>query len=221
MDRKKFCILCSLAGIGGVVILITSFIINAGPPPNASVAQLAEFSKQHYNSIVLGAWMQAISPPMIVLFALSIVHLAGAAQTFSGWMTFFGGVILVMVSMIEITFYFSAVNGNPATTGLISLELISAVQHLYSIIAAPMLFIAISIVILQSNVIPHFYGIAGFFFGAAFTILGILALFSPLQYLIDYLSMVQGFWWLTAALSMLLRADKIASQMEPITALDD
>ena len=193
-------------------MLITSFIINPGPPPNPTLAQFIEFGKQYHNSIVIGAWLQAISPPLIVLFAFAIVHLAGAATKFSGWMTFLGGVILVMVSLIEITFYFNAVYGNPATSGFISLDFISAVQHLYSIIAAPMLFFTLSFVILHSKVLPHIFGYTGLALGLAFAILGVGALFSPLQYVINYLSMIQGFWWLIASATLLLNAGKISLQ---------
>ncbi|MDB5135115.1 MAG: hypothetical protein JWP37_1718 [Mucilaginibacter sp.] len=206
MTQKSFSILAALSGILGVVMLITSFIINPGPPPNATLAQFIEFGKQHYDSVVFGGWLQAVSAPMIVLFAIAIVHLAGAATKFSGWATFFGGVILVTVSLIEITFYFSAINGTPATTGIISFELIHAVQHLFSIIAAPMLFFSLSYVILTSKLLPHLFGYTGVLLGLAFTILGAAALFNPWQYLIDYLSMIQGFWWLSASVTLLIQA---------------
>lgn len=207
-----FCILTAISGILGVIMLITSFVINAGPPPNPTFQQLAAFGKQHHNAIVFGAWLQAVSAPMIVLFALAVVHIAGAATKFSGWMVFFGGIILVTVSLVEITFYFSAVNGNAAASGLISLDLISAVQHLYSIIAAPWLFLSLSIVIIQSKVLPHIFGYTGLALGLTFAIFGVAALFSPLQYIIDYVSMGQGFWWLLASVALLLRAGKIAAQ---------
>ncbi len=212
MTKKLFCILAALSGLFGVVMLITSFMINPGPPPNPTADQLMEFGKQYKNSIILGAWLQAVSPCMIVLFAFAIVHLAGAAAKFSGWMTFFGGIILVTVSFIEVTFYLSAVNGNTPTAGLISLDLIHAVQHLFSIIAAPWLFFSLSVIILGSGVLPHTFGYVGLILGLAFAILGIVALFNPLQYLIDYLSMIQGFWWLSASFALLLRAGKIAAQ---------
>lgn len=211
MNRKQFCILTALSGIVGVIMLITSFIINPGPPPHPTMAQFIDFGKHYRNSILLGAWLQAVSPPLIVIFALAVVHLAGAASKFSGWITFFGGIVLVIVSMIEITFYFSAINGNPSTIGYSSLDLIGAVQHLYSIIAAPLFFFSLSVVILGSNIIPHIFGVVGIVIGSAFVILGLLALFFPIQYLIDYLSITQGFWWLFAAISLLFRSGKLAS----------
>jgi hypothetical protein len=85
--------------------------------------------------------MQAVGPVLIVLFAFSLIHLAGATQRLSGWMTFFGATILMTVSLVEITFYISALHADPATMPYISLVLISAVQHLYFIVAAPSLFL--------------------------------------------------------------------------------
>jgi len=76
--------------------------------------------------------MQAVGPVVIVLFAFSLVHLAGATQRPAGWMTFFGATILMTVSLVEITFYISALHTDPATMPNISLVLISAVQHLCS-----------------------------------------------------------------------------------------
>jgi hypothetical protein len=158
MSTPLFRILTALCGILGVALLIPSFIINPGPPPNPTVAQLMAFGNQYHSSILIGAWLQAVSPFLIIFFALAIVHQAGATTRLMGWMTMVGSIILVMTSLVEVTFYLSAVNGNPATTGLISLDLISAVQHIYSLVAAPALFLPLGVVILRSRVLPHVFG---------------------------------------------------------------
>lgn len=212
MSTRLFRILAALSGILGVAMLIPSFIINPGPPPNPTVAQLTAFGNQYHNSIVIGAWLQAVSPFLIILFALAIVHLAGATMRLAGWMTIVAGTILVMVSLIEVTFYLSAVNGNPATTGLMSLDLIAAVQHLYSMVAAPTLFLTLGIVILSSRVLPHVFGYLALVLAAIFALLGIVALFSPIQPVVNILASVQGLWWLFAAITLLVRAGKTASE---------
>ena len=109
----------------------------------------------NYAHILWGAWMQAVGPVLIVLFAFSLVHLAGATQRLSGWMTFFGAAILMTVSLVEIAFYISALHADPATMPYINLVLISAVQHLYFIVAAPSLFLPLGIVLLRSTVLPR------------------------------------------------------------------
>ena len=217
MSTRLFRILTALCGILGVAMLIPSFLINPGPPPNPTVAQLIAFGNQYHSSILVGAWLQAVSPFLIILFALAIVHQAGATTRLMGWMTIVGGIILVMTSLVEVTFYLSAVNGNPATTGLISLDLISAVQHVYSMVAAPAVFLPLGAVILGSRVLPHVFGYLAFVLAGIFAALGIAALFSPIQSVVNILASVQGLWWLFAAITLLVRAGK-ASDSGPSIA---
>jgi hypothetical protein len=212
MSIRLFRILTALCGILGVIMLIPSFLINPGPPPNPTVAQLIAFGNQYHNSILIGAWLQAVSPLLIILFAIAIVHLAGATTRLMGWMTMLGGSILVMTSLVEVTFYLSAVNGNPATTGLISLDLISAVQHVFSMVAAPALFLPLGAVILGSRVLPHVFGYLAFVLAGIFAILGIVALFSPIQSVVNILASVQGLWWLIAAITLLVSTGRYIIQ---------
>jgi hypothetical protein len=205
MSTRLFRILAALSCIFGVIMLITSFAINPGPGPNPTLAQLIAFSNQYRNQTLIGAWLQSISPALIVLFAFAIVHLADATTRMAGWMTLFGGIMLMLVSLLEVTFYLSAVDGNPATTGLISIDLISATQHLYSMVTAPLLFFSLATVILTSRVLPHAFGYAAIVFGIAFAGLGLPALFSPLQNVANVLAFVQGLWWLLAAITLLVQ----------------
>lgn len=157
-SKRMLCISGGLAGVIGVILLGLSFAINAGPPPNATSAELMKFGHENYANILWGAWMQAVGPVLIVYFAFALVHLAGATQRMAGWMTFFGATILMTVSLVEITFYISALHADPATMPYISLVLISAVQHLYFIVAAPSFFLPLGIVLLRSAVLPRSFG---------------------------------------------------------------
>ena len=209
MSTKLFRILAALSSIAGVIMLITSFSINPGPPPNATSAQLTAFGNQYYTSILWGAWLQAVGPLLNVLFAFAIVCLAGATTRLAGWMTFFGGTILMMVSLVEITFYMSALNNNPATMALISGELIHAVQHLYFIVAAPALFLPLGVVILGSHVLPRVFGYLALVLGAAFAILGVVSLFTlTLPAAILAFAGLQTLWWLAAAITLIVRTEK-------------
>src|SRR5579884_455267 len=163
MSTNLFRTLTALSGIVGVIMLIISFNINPGPPDNATSAQLIAFGNQYFASILWGSWLQAVGPLLIVLFAFAIVCLAGATTRFAGWMTLFGGAMLMTVSLVEIVFYMSTLNptplnNNPAAMALISLALIHSVQHLYFIVGAPALFIPLGVVILGSRVLPHVFG---------------------------------------------------------------
>lgn len=103
--RRRFRILSGLSGIIGVVLPIASFAINNGPPPGATYQELVKFAQQNYAQVLWGAWLQAVGPILIVIFAFALVHLAGATQRLAGWMTFFGATILMIVSLMEVTFY--------------------------------------------------------------------------------------------------------------------
>jgi len=122
-------------------MLIVSFSLNTWPATGASRAQMTAYGQQHYDAILWGAWLQAVGPVLVVLFAFTIVLLAGASARLAGWMTLFGAATLMTVSLAEIVVYIGALRTSPATMAQTSYALISAVQHLYFIVAAPALFL--------------------------------------------------------------------------------
>jgi len=73
-----------------VLMIGNSFGINTVPPLNATNEQLILFAKQYYQEVLKGAWLQAVGTFFIILFAIAIVHLAGATNTFSGCVTLLG-----------------------------------------------------------------------------------------------------------------------------------
>jgi hypothetical protein len=210
ISPRLFCILSGSSGIIGVLMIIISFNINAGPPAGATVAQLIAFGKQNFGSILWGAWLQAIGPFFIILFAFALVHLAGAAKLLSGWMTFFGAVILMTVSLIEITFYIAVMFKDPPVSILVCMNIIYAVQHLYFIIAAPAFFIPLGIVLIGSDVLPKLFGYMAALLGMAFAILGMIFLRSlVLPFWVTAFAGVQALWWLAAAISLIKRREKL------------
>ena len=84
ISKRSFCILSGLSGVTGVVLLIVSFVINSGPPPGGTSADLVKFGQQNYANILWGAWLQAVGPVVIALFAFALVLLAGAGQRLAG-----------------------------------------------------------------------------------------------------------------------------------------
>jgi len=113
IPRRTFCILSGVSGVVGVILLMVSFAIAIPPPTDATRAELLKFGQQHYAGILWGAWLQAVAPVFIVLFAFALVQLAGATQRLAGWMTLFGATVLMTVSLIEITYYISALFPDP------------------------------------------------------------------------------------------------------------
>ncbi len=210
-SKRSFCILCGSAGVTGVVLLIVSFAINAGPPPGATYTELVKFGQQHYANVLWGAWLQATGPVLIVLFAFSLVHLARAAQSFAGWMTFFGATILMTVSLIEITFYISALHPNPSVMPAVSLHMISAVQHLDFVVAAPALFFPLGVILLSSQVLPRSYGVLALILATAFAALGLTFLLTlTLPAWVTAFAGVQAAWWLAAAITLIARSGTLS-----------
>jgi hypothetical protein len=186
-----------------------SFAINSGPPPEPSSAELLEFGRRHFASILWGAWLQSVGPVLIVLFAFALVHLAGATQRLSGWMTFFGATVLMMVSLIEIMLYIGALNLEPPSLPSIVLRLIYAVQHLYFVVAAPSLFLPLGIVLLRSRVLPKVFGYLGIVLAVTFAVLGIAYMMTMiLPAWVTAFAGVQALWWLAAAITLIARGGK-------------
>lgn len=215
ISKRSFCILSGLSGVTGVVLIIVSFVINSGPPPGATSADLVKFGQQNYANILWGAWLQAVGPVLIVLFAFALVLLAGASQRLAGWMTFFGATVLMAVSLLEVTFYISALFPDPAAMPLISLKLISAVQHLYFIVAAPALFLPLGIVLVSSPILPRLFGYLALLLAAAFAALGVIFLLDlVLPGAVTAFAGIQALWWLAAAITLIISSGKFSISLE-------
>jgi hypothetical protein len=213
--KRKFCILSGLSGIAGVVLLMVSFATAVGPPPDATRAELLKFGQQHYAAVLWGAWLQAVGPVFIVLFALALVHLAGASLRLAGWMTLFGATVLMTVSLIEITYYISALFPDPEIMTSISLKVIYAVQHLYFIVAAPALFLPLGVILVTSRILPRVFGYLALILATAFAALGaVFMLRLTLPASVTALAGVQALWWLAAAITLVVRSGKISKNHE-------
>ena len=212
ISNRRFCILSGLSGVIGVVLLILSFAINSGPPPDPNSAELIKFGQQNFAHILWGAWMQAVGPVLIMLFAFALVHLAGATHHLAGWMTFFGATVLMTVSLIEITFYIGALNPDPAVMPSISLRTIYAVQHLYFIVAAPSLFLPLGVVLVKSQVLPRVFGYLALLLAASFAVLGVAFLLTmTLPAPVTAFAGVLALWWMAAAITLMVRSGRIAA----------
>jgi hypothetical protein len=206
INKRCLCVVAGMTGTLGVVLLLLSFAINSGPPPQATTAELLNFGSHNYARILWGAWLQAVGPVLIVFFAFCLVHLGGATQRLAGWMTFFGATILMTVSLVEITFYISALHADPSFMPSMSLVLISAVQHLYFMVAAPALFLPLGIVLLRSAILPSVFAYTAIGLSITFASVGaIFMLTLTLPAAVTALGGIQGLWWLAAAITLALR----------------
>lgn len=210
MTTRQTRILTALCGILGVALLVASYNLNPGPPPNPTPAQMVAFAHQYRNAILLGAWLQAVSTVLLVAFAVALVHLAGAATRFAGWLTLFGGTVLAMISLVEVAFYLSAINSASPAAGEIGMGLIKAIQHDFSMVAAPALFLPLGAVLLGSRALPRLFGYLALLLGGAFAISGLVYLFRPILPVVTALSIIQAAWFLLAAITLLVRRERAA-----------
>jgi hypothetical protein len=202
----------AVSGLLGTCMLGISFAINSnGPPAGASGPQLAAFGQQHHDAILWGAWLQAVGPVLIVLFAFTVVLLAGATARLAGWMTLFGASTLMTVSLVEIVGYIGTLQTSPAAMAGTSLALIYSVQHLYFIVAAPAVWLPLGLVILGSGVLPRILGYLALVLAAAFALAGVFTLLDlTVPVAVQAFGSVQALWWLAAAGTLLMRARKSA-----------
>ena len=216
ISKRLFCILSGLSGIVGVVLLMLSFGIAVPPPSDATRAELFEFGRRHYAGVLWGAWLQAVGPVFIVLFAFSLVHLAGATRRLAGWMTLFGATVLMTVSLIEITYYISALFPEPELMTSISLRVISAVQHLYFIVAAPALFLPLGIILVGSRILPRVFGYLALVLAGAFAVFGaVFMLRLTLPASVTASAAVQALWWLAAGITLMVRSASLSALEVP------
>jgi hypothetical protein len=66
-------------------------------------------------------------------------------------------------------------------------------------VAAPLIFFALSLVILRGHVLAPALGWAGLALGAVFLVCGLVNVLTSIQAFINVLSGVQALWWLAAA----------------------
>ena len=202
----------AVSGLAGTCMIGISFAINPGPPAGASGARLTAFGQQHHDAILWGAWLQAVGPALIVLFALALVVLAGATARLAGWMTLFGTATLMTVSLIEITGYIGTLYTSPATMPETSLALIHSVQHLWFIVAAPALWLPLGLVILGSAVLPRILGFLALALAAGYALAGSLTLLDlAVPAAVQVFASVPALWWLAATGTLLRRARQAPS----------
>jgi hypothetical protein len=199
-------VLTAACGAVGTLVLIGSFVLNPAPPAGLTTRQLMDWALQHHTTIVLGGWLQGVGSLLTVLFALALVQLAGATHRFAGRVTLLAGAAILLVSLVEVTFYFAAaqaaVTGDVAT-GTLASALVKAVQHVFLI--APALLLPLGAVLLGSRVLPRAFAFGALALGGVLQVLGLVGLFGVLQPVVDVLLIVQGVWFLAAAGTLLVR----------------
>jgi len=208
---RSACILAGIAGIAGVLMIIDSFGINNGPPLSSPDRVFMAYAVSHRTPVLVGAWLQAVGPALIIALALTLVALSRAAERPSGLLTIFGAGVLMTTSLMEIACYIAQLFTSPPELPRIANSFGYAIQHLYFFVAAPALFLPLGWVLLQSALLPRLFGWLALLIGVVFLALGVatineLVLPAP----VTAFAAVQALWWLGAGITLIVRSNRVA-----------
>lgn len=215
MSPRLFRLLTSLCGIFGTILLGTYFGVGfsiglAQLPPSATMAQVVRIATQYQSLWYLGTWLQATGSLLSVIFFLALVHKAGATVRLAGVLTALGSAVLLAVVLIEGVFTIdlaqAAVNGHQVTS-LSSFDIMTVFTHIYPIVPAPLIFLALGTVLLGSQVLPRVFSYLALSLGIAFEIVGLVGLFTTPILSVVVLAL-QSLWTLSAAITFMFRSKK-------------
>jgi hypothetical protein len=174
------------------------------PPADASVAQVAAVATRYHDKWLLGAWLQATGSLLSVVFFLGLVHLAGGPARLAGLLTLLGSAVLLAVVLIEgvftIDLALAAANGHPETA-LSSYDLMGVFIHIFPLAPAPLIFLALGTLLLESRLLPRALGYPALALGIAYEIVGLVGLFAAPVLTLVVLGL-QSLWVLAAAITL-------------------
>lgn len=208
--------LAGLCGIAGPVILVASLAMAPSPPPGLAPTALAAWAAPRAGFIVLDGGMQGFGSLLIVIFALALVRLSGAGHGFLGWLTQFAGGTILMISLIEVTFYLTAAQA--IASGDTASDLISdgpdrAMQHIF--LTAPALLLPLAVVLLRTRVLARPFAWSGLAIGATLQVLALAGAFRVMQPAVDALVIVQSAWFVAAGAALALSATQLRAVAHP------
>ncbi|GLV55452.1 hypothetical protein KDH_22960 [Dictyobacter sp. S3.2.2.5] len=212
MLQRNTRLLIGLSGIFGTIFLSIYFGVGfavglAQLQPSATQAEVMQAATQNHTLLFLGAWFQATGALLSVIFFLSLVHRARASTSLPGLLTIVGSTVLLAVVLLEGVFTMdmaqAAVDGHQMAS-LTSFDVMTVFTYAYPIAPAPLIFLALGVVILRSQILPRAFGTVALGLGVAFELAGIISLFTSSLLTLIVLSL-QAIWVLVAAIVWLTR----------------
>jgi hypothetical protein len=214
-STRRIRLLAALSGMVGIILLGLYFGVGfaiglATLPPTATLAQVVHLATQYKNLWFLGTWLQATGSMLSVIFFVALVHQAGATSRIAGMLTLLGSAVLLAVVLIEGVFTIdlaqAAANGHQLTA-LTSFDQMTVFNHIYPLAPAPLIFLALGVVLRGSSLLPRIFGSFALALGGLFAIVGLVGLFtSPILTLIPLA--LQSIWVLAAAVALIARAGR-------------
>lgn len=213
------CIFAGLSAVAGVMLIGESFAINNGPPLTAADSVFVSYALSHRLPVMWGAWLQAVGPALIILFALTLVAISGGYGRVSGLATIFGAGVLMTTNLMEIACYIAQLDVTPPDMPRIASNFGYAIQHLYFFIAAPALFLPLGALVMGTAVLPRAFGLLALVLGIAFVVLGLTHISDlMLPSGVTAFAAVQALWWFAAGLALMVRSGKIARKQTAVPA---
>jgi hypothetical protein len=174
------------------------------PPPNATLEQLINGLRGYQNTIFFDSWLLATGSLLQVVFAIALVHLAGAATRFWGMFTMLASAAILSVSLFDAAFTIAAVeaaaNGHP-NTSLVCFDLTNSMRHVF--LVAPSLFLPLGATLVGSHVLPRSLAYSALALGILFELLGLATFFSrTAEALIIAVLIGQEVWMLAAPVTL-------------------
>jgi hypothetical protein len=211
-SRRLVRILVAACGILGTAALVAyyaaPFTFMPLPPATATLAQVMDFGTRYRDAILLDVALQAMGSLLTVIFALALVHLAGAAERFAGRLTQLAGTIIIVLALAEGTFELGAVqagsNGNPQGA-LTCFDLTYVFIHIF--LLAPALYIMLGTALRGTRLLPGGFAYIALALGIVVQVLGLAGLFSD-RFLLPVIAvlLLQEVWAIAAAVALAIRS---------------
>ncbi|MGH2411247.1 MAG: hypothetical protein ACRDGS_12875 [Chloroflexota bacterium] len=202
--------LTALAGVLGTAALgvYYSTVLVPLPADNATAAQVVAFGLHYRIPILIDVALQAGGSALSVIFALALIHLAGAAHRLAGRLVVMTGAVVLGLALAEGTFALgvvqAAANGHPQAA-LACFDLTNVFIHIF--LLAPSLFLLLGLALWKTTILPGLYAPLALILGLAFQTLGLVGLFKTAAVsLVIVILLVQEVWTIAAALALVLRA---------------
>lgn len=202
--------LCGLLGTAALLIYYSApYWFMPLPAPDAPVAQVIAFGTNYQTTILVDSWFQVAGAFLSVVFALGLVHLAGASNRLAGKLTLLVGAIILALALAESTFAIGAATAGSlghTETSLVCFDLTNTFIHVFLI--APSLYLVLGIALLRTRILPSGFSYTAIGLGIIFQILGFVGLFSPAALLpVIIILMLQNIWTIVAAITLAVRRD--------------
>ena len=220
MSTRLFRVLTAFAGIAGVVALGYYYSVPFPlPPASATPEQVVQFAVRYHDAVFLDTWIQAVGSLLTTVFFLALVFLAGATNRFAGWMTMLASALTLAVGLAEGTFALAAVQAGMfghEQTAVTCLDLTNVFVHIFLIVPAPLLFLALGTALRRTPVLPQVFSFLALGLGVAFAIAGFAGWFSVVALTAGiFLLIGQELWVLIAAITLILRTRKVSESASP------